>query len=230
MMYRRHLPDAMTLRTQRCLRVIAVLTLALLPIAGLQAASDQDIEVRVKKNGPEVGVDVDLPVNASVVIAWEVLTDYDHMAEFLSDVQHSSVQARDGHTLQVYQKGKAERGLLSITFENLREVELVPYQEIRSRLISGDLKASAFPTRVVDDGTLIHVIHSGRYTPKIWVPPVIGPALIEAETRKHFGELRNEILRRNTLRAKAPSASLRSSLPQTGNSLASEAPVKRLIF
>src|SRR2546430_5015518 len=230
MMYRRHLPDAMTSRTRHCVRAIAVLVLAVLPVAGLQAAADQDIEVRVTKTGQDVAVDVDCPVNASVAIAWEVLTDYDHMAEFLSDVQHSSVQSRDGHTLQVYQKGKAERGLLSITFENLREVELVPYQEIRSRLISGDLKASAFTTRVVDDGTLVHIINSGRYTPKLWVPPVIGPTLIEAETRKHFGELRNEILRRHALRVKAPSASLRSSLPQTGNSLASEAPVKRLIF
>ena len=210
----------MASRTQRCVRAIAVLTLALLPIAGLQAAADQDIEVRVKKNGAEVAVDVDCPVNASVAVAWEVLTDYDHMSEFLSDVQHSSVQARDGHTLQVYQKGKAERGLLSITFENLREVELVPYQEIRSRLISGDLKASAFTTRVVDDGTLVHIINSGRYTPKLWVPPVIGPTLIEAETRKHFGELRNEILRRHALRVKAPSA----SLPPPGKSLASDAP------
>jgi hypothetical protein len=146
------------------------------------------------------------------------------MSEFLSDVQHSSVQARDGHTLQVYQKGKAERGLLSISFENLREVVLVPHREIRSRLISGDLKASAFTTRVVDDGTLIHIINSGRYTPKIWVPPIIGPTLIEAETRKHFGELRNEILRRHALHAKAPSASVPPSPPPTGKSLASDAP------
>ncbi|HEY2970695.1 MAG TPA: SRPBCC family protein, partial [Casimicrobiaceae bacterium] len=175
MTYSRHLADPMTSRAQRCLRAIAVLMLAMLPVAGLPAAMDQDIEVRVKKNGPEVAVDVDCPVNASVAVTWEVLTDYDHMSEFLSDVQHSSVQARDGHTLQVYQKGKAERGLLSISFENLREVVLVPHREIRSRLISGDLKASAFTTRVVDDGTLIHIINSGRYTPKIWVPPIIGP-------------------------------------------------------
>jgi len=224
MMYSRHLPEPMTSRMQHCLRAIVLLTLAMLPIAGLQAATDQDIQVRVKKNGPEVAVDVDCPVNASAAVTWEVLTDYDHMSEFLSDVQHSSVQARDGHTLQVYQKGKAERGLLSITFENLREVELVPYEEIRSRLISGDLKASAFTTRVVDDGTLVHIINSGRYTPKLWVPPVIGPTLIEAETRKHFGELRNEILRRHALRVRAPSASVRPSPPPAGKSLASDAP------
>jgi hypothetical protein len=210
--------------TRIYLRTIAVLALAILPFAGLRAAVDEDIEVRVKKDGPEVAVEVDCPVNASVAVAWEVLTDYDHMSEFLSNVQSSSVQGRDGHTLQVYQKGKATRGLLSISFENLREVVLVPFQEIRSRLISGDMKASAFTTRVVDGGTLVHIINSGRYTPKIWVPPLIGPALIEAETRKHFGELRTEILRRSALRAKAPSVSLPTSPPPSGKSLATEAP------
>jgi hypothetical protein len=206
------------------LRPIAVLALAIMPFAGLQAAVDQDIEVHVKKEGSEVAVDIDCPVSASVAVTWDVLTDYDHMSEFLSDVQSSSVQARNGHTLQVYQKGKATRGPLSISFENLREVVLVPFQEIRSRLISGDLKASAFTTRVVDDGTLVHIINSGRYTPKMWVPPVIGPALIEAETRKHFGELRTEILRRSALRVKAPSVSLPPSPPPSGSSLATEAP------
>ena len=224
MAYNKDLPDPIVSPQPIYLRFIAVLALAILPAAGLQAAVDQDIEVRVKKEGPEVVVDIDCPVNASVAVTWEVLTDYDHMSEFLSDVQSSSVQARDGHTLQVYQKGKASRGPLSISFENLREVVLVPFQEIRSRLISGDLKASAFTTRVVDGGTVIHIINSGRYTPKMWVPPLIGPALIEAETRKHFGELRTEILRRNALRVNAPSVSLPPSPPPSGKSLASEAP------
>ena len=43
----------------------------------------------------------------------------------------------------------------------------------------------------------MHIIHSGRYTPNVWVPPLLGPALIEAETRKQYGEFRAEILRRS---------------------------------
>jgi hypothetical protein len=224
MAYDKDISDPIVSPTRIYLRIVAALALAILPAAGPQAAVDQDIEVHVKKEGPEVVVDVDCPVNASAAVAWKVLTDYDHMSEFLSNVQSSSVQSRDGHTLQVYQKGKASRGLLSISFENLRAVELVPYQEIRSRLISGDMKASAFTTRIVDDGIVVRIIHSGRYTPKIWVPPVIGPTLIADETRKHFGQLRTEILRRSALRAKTPSVSLPSSSPPPRNSLATEPP------
>jgi hypothetical protein len=86
---------------------------------------------------------------------------------------------------------------LTITFDNVREVELRPFTEVRSRLISGDLKASVFTTRLVDVDGLVHIINSGRYTPKIWVPPLIGPALIEVETRKQFAEIRTEVLRRS---------------------------------
>ncbi len=73
--------------------------------------------------------------------------------------------------------------------------------EVQSRLISGEPKGSAFTTRIVDVDGLIHIVNSGRYTPNIWVPPLIGPALIEAETRKQFGEIRTEILRRGERRA-----------------------------
>ena len=73
---------------------------------------------------------------------------------------------------------------------------LTPYTEIRSRLISGNLEASVFTTRVLDQGASAQVVHHGEFIPKVWVPPIIGPAAIEAETRKQFQEMRAEILRR----------------------------------
>lgn len=190
-------------RASLCVRAILAFFLAALPVVAVHASVDDDIRVRVQKDGPEIAVDIDCPVQASVPLAWEVLTDYAHMSAFISNLESSFVQAQDGLKLVVYQKGKATRGPLTFTFESVREIELVPYQEIRSRMISGDLKASAFTTRLVDDGTLLHIVNSGRYTPKIWVPPIIGPALIEAETRKQFGEIRAEIMRRSALLANA---------------------------
>lgn len=174
---------------------------ALAAFASLTWAANADIVVHVKKEGPEIVVEVDCPVRAPVPTVWDVLTDYDNMTRFISNLQYSAVQARVDNMLKVRQTGKATRGPLSFTFDNVREVELRPYTEVRSRLISGDLKASAFTTRIVEVDGLVHVINSGRYTPKVWVPPLIGPALIEEETRKQFSEIRNEILRRSERRA-----------------------------
>jgi hypothetical protein len=156
----------------------------------------RDIIVKVQKKGEWVIVDVDFPVDATVPETWNVMTDYDNMSKFVSNLLSSRILGREGNTLSVEQKGKASRGPLTISFENVREIVLTPQREVHSRLVSGDLKASEFTTRVIDRGAFTQIINHGEFIPNIWVPPVIGPALIEAETRKQFQELRLEILRR----------------------------------
>jgi len=181
------------------LRFVATLLLAVVPVCAWSSGTDQDIVVEVRKDGQNIAVDVDCPVDAPWPVVWEVLTDYDRMAHFISGLDYSGIDSRADNVLRVHQKGKASRGILSIEFDNVREIELVPYREIRSRMISGDLKASVFTTLIVDVGQRVHIVNSGHYTPKMWIPPFIGPALIEAETQKQFGEIRAEILRRNAL-------------------------------
>lgn len=194
--------------------LVMLVALAALPASGWAAPPDDgDIVVHVTKDGPTISADVDCPVKAPVAVVWDVLIDYDHMARFISNLETSIVRERDGDRLIVYQKGKARRGPLSFAFENEREINLIPYREIRSRLISGDLKASEFTTRIVDEGGGLHIVNSGRYTPKIWVPPLIGPAIIEAETRKQFGEIRAEILRRSNPQAAASQPQQRVANP-----------------
>ena len=176
---------------------MAALLVAVLPVCAASPGADEDIVVHVAKNGQHIVVDVDCPVDAPAAIAWEVLVDYDHMSQFISNLEYSGIEGSAGGLLRVHQKGKASRGLLTFRFDNVREVLLLPPREIRSRLISGDLKASDFVTRIVEVDARVHIVNSGRYTPNIWVPPIIGPALIELETQKQFGEIRTEILRRS---------------------------------
>jgi hypothetical protein len=180
------------------MRLAAALSAALvlsLPAAGA-AADDSDIVVKVRKEGETIHVAVDCPVKAPAAVAWEVMTDYDNMAKFISNLTESSVRMHMGNRLQVSQKGKASRGPLSISFENMREIDLVPKSEIRSKLIAGDTMPATFVTRIEERDGMTHVMHTGSYTPSMWVPPGIGPSLIETETRKQYGEIRTEILRR----------------------------------
>ena len=176
-----------------------------IPLALAQAPSRtdtqdaSDIVVHVKKNGATIIVDVEMMVHASPLATWDVLTDYDHMAQFVANVQSSKITDRKGNTLVVAQKSGTAFGLLKFSFDNVREVELVPHSEIRSNLISGDMKASAFTTRIVSDGGgVTRVVNHGEFVPTMWVPPVIGTAFLESETRRQFHELRNEIMRRTT--------------------------------
>ena len=177
-------------------QLLAVLVLSALTGPAWSANTDQDIVVRVLKDGQNITVDVDCPVDAPWSLVWEVLTDYDHMAEFVSNLEFSGVKYAEGNLLRVHQKGKASRGPLTLTFDNVREIELVPSSEIRSRLISGDMKASDFVTRIVEVAARVHIVNSGHYTPNMWVPPIIGPAVDRGRNA--------EAVRRNKKRNPAP--------------------------
>lgn len=178
--------------------LVGAVAFALASFSTTAATEDQDILVDVRTDGPAVHVAVDCPVAASRELVWEVLTDYDHMASFVANLETSRILSRDNDRLRIYQKGKASRGLLSITFENVRDIDLVPKREVHSRLVSGDLKESEFTTTIVESDGVVHIRNSGRFIPHIWVPPLIGPSIIAAETRKQFGEIRAEILRRKS--------------------------------
>ena len=170
------------------------------PDAARAAGDTSDIVVHARKDGATITVEVDCPVDAPRAVVWDVLTDYDHMAKFISNLEVSAVRMRMGDRLQVHQKGKASRGPLTFPFESVREIEFVPQTEIRSKMISGDTMPASFTTRIEAAGGRLHIVHTGTYTPSIWVPPVVGPALIEMETRKQYGEIRDEIVRRAALK------------------------------
>jgi ribosome-associated toxin RatA of RatAB toxin-antitoxin module len=161
------------------------------------AAQAQPIEVAVRMQAGTVVVDVTAKVAVRHEVAWAVLTDYEHMAEFLTALKASTVLARSGNSLEVAQTGQAKFGFLHFEFSTVRAVELDPEQEIRSRMIRGDFKSYEFSTRVTDDlpGT-VKIVHHGEYMPNRWVPPVVGPAMIQSETHKQYTEFIAEMLKR----------------------------------
>ena len=173
---------------------ISILALLLLHASLVGAiSSDQDIDVKVAKNGQLVDVDVAFRVNASRDDAWRVLTDYNDMVRFVSSLTWSSIVRQDGNALEVAQKGHVQFGLLSFPFESTRRIELEPYHEIRSYLIDGDMKTSRFTTRIVDEGEVTLILQHGEVVSTMWVPPWIGPAIIAAGTRRQWQEFRAEI-------------------------------------
>ena len=140
-----------------------------------------------------------MAVSATQHEVWNVLTDYDHMADFVGNLESSAVISRNGNTLDVMQKGTAHYGLLSFPFETVRRIVLTPPHEIHSRIMSGEMTGSEIVTRITGDGAITQVSVRSRYVPTIWMPPIIGPSVIASETRKQWFTLREEVLRRRAL-------------------------------
>jgi len=186
--------------------LIAVSGALLLEPVGAALAPDTDIDVRASKDGEFVVVDVDMAVTATQDEVWNVLTDYDHMAEFVANLEASSIIARSGNTLDVMQKGTAHYGLLSFPFQSVRRVVLMPRREIHSKIMSGEMTGSEIVTRISGGGMTTQVSVRSRYLPTIWIPPVIGTSVIASETRKQWFTLREEVLRRRAQVARPAAA------------------------
>ena len=90
--------------------LVAATALAAVRFPPGRSIPNQDIVVQVRKNGPQIAVDVICPVDAPASVVWEVLTDYEHMAQFISNIASSDVEDTAGNVLRVRQKGKATAG------------------------------------------------------------------------------------------------------------------------
>ncbi len=179
--------------------VLLLLSLLQLPAfaePGDNKEKDKDIEVKVQVIGEDVIVDVSFPVPATPREVWAVLTDFDHMTGFVSNLQSSKVLDRSGNTLHIAQEGKAQHGPLSFEFSSVREIQLSPFEKIQSRLITGKIRKLEGLTQLKVEGDGTRVTYHSVSIPGVWIPPVVGKVFIEHETREQFAEVRTEVVRR----------------------------------
>jgi carbon monoxide dehydrogenase subunit G len=182
-------------------RCLLPLTLALLCLLATHAKADEDpaIGVDVRMQGGEVFVDVDFHVRATPQEVWTVITDYDHATEFISKLEKSTILSRTADTLLVSQKGTMGWGPFSVAIDTVAEIHLTPYEKIQSHLVSGNMHKSEGTTRLIADASGTRVVYHLEAIPDVWLPPLIGRAMVQLEARARFRQVVSEILRRKAL-------------------------------
>jgi Polyketide cyclase / dehydrase and lipid transport len=184
--------------TPRCLRLLAATLFCLFAIH-VNADSDKAIDVAVRIQDEEAIVDVNFHVRVTPQEAWAVMTDYDHATAFISKLEKSVIVSRTDELLLVSQKGTMGYGPFSLTLETVTEIRLTPFEKMQARLISGNMKKNDATTRLIPDATGTRIVHHMESIPNVWMPPIIGRALVEFETRARFRQLVEEMLRRKAL-------------------------------
>ncbi|SCY17153.1 SRPBCC family protein [Nitrosospira sp. Nsp13] len=160
------------------------------------ALEGRDIEVRVNMSGENIIIDLNFAVRATRQEVWDVLIDFNRMADFVSNLKESRVVGTSADSFTIFQRGAATYGPVNFPFESTREVRLIPYHKIRTSLISGNMRKLEGTTHLIEDGGQTRVIHRTDAIPKIWIPEIVGKVFIEHEMREQFNEMRNEIIRR----------------------------------
>lgn len=162
-------------------------------------AQNDDMIINLDKDGDTVTLDLTVTVQATPQEAWAVLTDYDHMPLFLSNLQSSKILEKNGDRWKVEQKGSTRLGGFSFSFESVREVDLKPFESIRSRVVSGTLKKHDGYTQIFQDGIGTRIVYHSITVPNIWVPAMLINVIFKEQIRRQFQEMRAEILKRKRI-------------------------------
>jgi len=179
------------------------LAVSLLPAHSIAAGDSlpavPDDAVRVERAGPSFTVDVVMHAPVAPPLAWAVLTDFAHMADFVPNLARSEILESRDNLVKVGQKGTARYGFFSTDFESVREMRLTPIREIRAHGIGGNLKRleSVMQLEAEPGGT--RLLYHAEVVPGFWFPPMIGPALVRHETAEQFSAVIREMTRRQAL-------------------------------
>jgi len=159
-----------------------------------------DISLQAVRHGDSFEVEATSEFEAEVPLAWEVLTDYDRLSDFIPGMHSSRTVSRNKHNVIVDQSGEARLLFFAFPIQVRLEVEEFPYERIVSRAIEGNFKEmrGAYTLEVHGRRLLLH--YSGSLTPDFSIPPLIGTILVRKFVEKRFGAMVDEIMRRQRLR------------------------------
>jgi ribosome-associated toxin RatA of RatAB toxin-antitoxin module len=177
------------------------------PFASSQTQSGRSdrVEVTVKKlmkNGqPMFEVNAAGFVRATQRQAWQVLTDYGRLQEFVPDLQSSALLSREGDEAIVEQHSEAGFFFLSQSIHLVVRVKEQPYSIIDVGLISGDMRGYSAHWELAPsaqsgtDGT--HITFQGMMEPAFFVPPLIGKSIVQVNVRRMVEAVLSEIEKRS---------------------------------
>lgn len=177
----------------------AVLIFALMPACGWSAIDQSpelpDPTVHIKDQDGTLQVNISYRVPVSPREAWAVVTDFEHMANFVPNLDSSQVLVRTGKTVQVEQKGSISLGMLPIHYESKRQIELTPYQMIRSRSLSGNTRLdSVMVLTPIGKDTLL--AYRATAIPDLPVPNSLISSYMGEMLENQFKAMGQEMLRR----------------------------------
>jgi len=159
------------------------------------SAPAADIVVRASRSGDVLQVEASAELEGSLENAWQVLTDYGRLAEFVPDLQVSRVISRDHNTVVVEQKGEARLLFFSYPIDVRLAITEKPREQVVSRAVAGNFREMQSTYALEARQGRVFLRYSGRLEPDFYVPPLIGTYLLRTNVESMFRALVDEIER-----------------------------------
>jgi ribosome-associated toxin RatA of RatAB toxin-antitoxin module len=128
-------------------------------------------------------------VAATPAVVWRILTDYNHLADYLPNLKSARVVSRNGDTVIVEQLGTARFLFFSQTIRLLVQVQERAPDQIDISLIDGDMKVyrASWKLSPVAGATGTRVVYHANIAPKFDVPGIVGTNVVENDIARMMG-------------------------------------------
>lgn len=176
---------------------------SIIAVAGIalgQAWAAPVPDVRIEQRDGAFTVFARLSVEVTRATAWEVITDYNHLGDFVPDMDESRVVSGAGEPTLVRQTGVWNLFGFRVPIRILAQVEERPMYSIRFHSISGNVRVENGEWWIADEGRGVAITYRVECTPDFWVPPILGAILIRRDVRATLDQVAREMLRRHTAR------------------------------
>jgi carbon monoxide dehydrogenase subunit G len=175
-------------------RLLIVLTL--LSLAGRAAGESPVRSISVTAAGATYVCDAVMFAPVPPAVAWEVLTDFEHMAEWVPNVRTSRVLKRESDTATIEQRGAAKFGVASFAYATERRIEMDKPVVIRSTQIKGSLRRVESLMTLEPDGKGTRLTYHLEVVPGLLAGAVMSKGFLEHEIAEQFGAIVGEMTRR----------------------------------
>lgn len=177
-----------------------LLVVVWLLLASAAVWAGEPIQVDVHRENGKVLLSAAFMVPVSRELAWSVLTDFDHMPQFLPNLKSSRIVQRDGNLLRVLQQGVVPLVFLQYSYESMREIELTPMQAVHSHSVGGNSGAIEAFTRLENREAQIRIQYSAVWTPSSSLVATMGLDTLREQLQLQFNAFQQEMLKRAKIR------------------------------
>jgi len=185
-------------RSRPALKAWACLLYAMLILAGKPAsAADSPIRsMEVTFDGETYVLNAVMFAPVTQAIAWDVLTDFDHMAQWVPSVTESKVLKRDDASITIEQHGVAKYGAVSFPYVTERKLDLKPQTAINSMQTKGSLRRVASTMMLEPDGKGTRLTYHLEIVPSLLAGALLSKEFVQHEFSEQFTAIIGEMVRR----------------------------------
>lgn len=151
-------------------------------------------ELEVQHYAAAYHIKASIECHCTVEHAWQELTNYEHLAEWVPDMNSSRVVKRVSNIVLIEQVGQIGPGIFARTLKTQLLITEHPTTLISAQLVSGDFKQfdALYKFSPQNNGLLV-LNYEATIEPAFFVLPVLDMLFLKKQLKRQFEALENRL-------------------------------------